>query len=307
MLITGGIGANGVVTSSCDIYDPATDTMSPTGSMIAPRCGHGLSVLLNGKVLVTGGLADYQNATTALVTALNTAQNTAELYDPATGIWTPVPGTMSVNRAGHSQTILGNGLVLLAGGMTGGFVNGGLWGSVQLPVMTTSCEFYDPQTNSISPANPMSVARAFHGASHLGNGDLLVSGGMVSSTSSGTVGATPSCERFNGSDWIGVGPLPIGVAFHTQFISPTTGKAVIQGGLAGNFGSPVGSAQAGEHDGAAFALLGNALGQNTLLSDHSPTFRGLHSATQLYDGSYLILGGAAGPNPLGTGYVYYAN
>ena len=37
---------------------------------------------------------------------------------------------MSSARAGHAQTVISNGLVLVSGGMTGGFTNAGLWGKV---------------------------------------------------------------------------------------------------------------------------------------------------------------------------------
>jgi hypothetical protein len=61
------------------------------------------TLLLDGRVLVAGG---GSNGTSA------------ELYDPATGTWSPT-GSMSVGRAGFTATRLADGRVLVAGGLCG--------------------------------------------------------------------------------------------------------------------------------------------------------------------------------------------
>jgi N-acetylneuraminic acid mutarotase len=71
------------------------------------RYGHTASVLTNGKVLVTGG----QNSGGYL--------NSAELYDPSTGVWT-VTGNMNYTRGWHRASVLTNGKVLVTGGDNGG-------------------------------------------------------------------------------------------------------------------------------------------------------------------------------------------
>src|SRR5262249_12374405 len=57
----------------------------------------------NGKVLVAGGI-NFSNTLSS-----------AELYDPATGLWTAT-GSMTTVRVGHTATLLPNGKVLVAGG-----------------------------------------------------------------------------------------------------------------------------------------------------------------------------------------------
>src|SRR5205807_2524467 len=70
----------------------------------APGYSGTATLLLNGKVLVAGGLS---------------AGSSAQLYDPTTGKWTAT-GPMASNRSSHTATSLLNGRVLVAGGSAGG-------------------------------------------------------------------------------------------------------------------------------------------------------------------------------------------
>src|SRR3989442_9366941 len=86
-LIVVGLAAIGIlpwVASSALADTPGGWTN--TGSMSMSRNGHTATLLPNGKVLIAGG---------------GTA--TAELYDPATGTFTPT-GTMSASRSLHIAT-----------------------------------------------------------------------------------------------------------------------------------------------------------------------------------------------------------
>ncbi|CAF1354433.1 unnamed protein product [Adineta steineri] len=74
----------------------------PTGNMINARRSHTVSVLLNGKVLVTGG-------------SDGSALYSAELYDPPTGTWTTTDD-MTNARFLHKASVLSNGKVLVTGG-----------------------------------------------------------------------------------------------------------------------------------------------------------------------------------------------
>jgi hypothetical protein len=69
--------------------------------MASARYYHTATLLPNGKVLIAGGH--------------NPSLATAEVYDPATGTWSPL-GSMSSLRTFHTATLLNNGKVLVSGG-----------------------------------------------------------------------------------------------------------------------------------------------------------------------------------------------
>jgi hypothetical protein len=113
VLIAGG--TDGGATASAELYDPITSTYTPTGSMIAKRYDHRATLLPNGKVLIAGG---YDSTLPGGADSLASA----ELYDPATGTFTAT-GSMSVERYSPTATLLPNGKVLIAGGVS--FLPGG--------------------------------------------------------------------------------------------------------------------------------------------------------------------------------------
>jgi len=57
VLIVGGMVENGVFLSSAELFDPATGRFSTTNKMQSCRVGHSATLLLNGTVLIAGGLA----------------------------------------------------------------------------------------------------------------------------------------------------------------------------------------------------------------------------------------------------------
>jgi hypothetical protein len=103
VLVAGGAVSNGNTTNSAELYDPAAGGNKSTGAMTVTRRDHTATLLLNGKVLVVGGLNGSQVVTSA------------ELYDPATGTWSTT-GAMRDQRALHTTTLLLDGKVLVAGG-----------------------------------------------------------------------------------------------------------------------------------------------------------------------------------------------
>jgi hypothetical protein len=158
VLIAGGMVENGIFLNSAELFDPAKGTFVATASMQSRRVGHSATLLPNGKVLIAGGLAGRVSEGGPGNVA------TTEIYDPATGRFTPGP-PMSTPRAGHAAVLLVNGKVLVAGGA--GPDEQGL----------TSAETYDPATNKWTATGSMLTARAARSAVVLKDGRVLVTGG----------------------------------------------------------------------------------------------------------------------------------
>jgi hypothetical protein len=131
--------------------------------MSVARVDHTATLLGNGLVLVAGGDG-------GVVNSLSLAS--AELYDPTTGRFTATGGMAQV-RASHTATLLGNGVVLVAGGSD----------VLTDPFLLANAELYDPTTGTFSSTGSMTAGRAGHTATLLANGKVLIAGGVGDSGS----------------------------------------------------------------------------------------------------------------------------
>ena len=77
--------------SSAEVYNPATNTFSPTGDMTTGRTGHTATLLLDGTVLITGGMSEINGGPLA----------SAEIYSPPVRI--PAPALFFLSGDGQSQ------------------------------------------------------------------------------------------------------------------------------------------------------------------------------------------------------------
>jgi N-acetylneuraminic acid mutarotase len=145
VLVAGGSGTPFAFLQSAELYDPASGTWSPTGSMLAAHEFHTATLLRNGSVLLVGG-------------------QTAELYDPASGTWSPT-GNPTIPRSSHTATLLADGRVLVVGGEEASHA--------ALP----GAELYDPSSGTWIDAGPVNIVRAWHSATLLDDGRVLIAGG----------------------------------------------------------------------------------------------------------------------------------
>lgn len=303
VLVAGGIqGAiYDTAASSAELFDPATGSFSPTGSMITGRDLHTATLLPNGKVLIVGGWNYFLhylsfaelydpatgtfNATTTYSTATrsnhtatllpngkvlivggaddSTYRTSAELYDPVLDTFTATVGSMTTGRAAHTATLLQNGKVLIAGGLgAAGYLS--------------SAELYDPVTDTFTPTTgSLSTARQNHTATLLHNGNVLIAGGYNGSYLASAEVYDPGNKTFSAA----AAPLATGRDLHTSTLLPN-GTVLIAGGERG-FRQAASSAE----------LYDPNIGTFSATSSSMVTSRYAHTATLLQGGRVLLAGG----------------
>ena len=91
-----------------EVWDPATSTFSPAGSIPgANRERFTATALADGGALIAGGCSDYDGCAAIF--------DSAEVWDPDTETFDPT-GSLAVARRTHTATALPDGRVLVVGG-----------------------------------------------------------------------------------------------------------------------------------------------------------------------------------------------
>jgi hypothetical protein len=146
----------GVLTLSSSAVAQVPGGFTGTGPMNSARYYHAATLLSDGRILITGGCNG------------NASLASAEIYDPATGMFVPA-GDMTAPRCTHTATLLLDGRVLIAGGFN------------------STAELYDPATGTFTRTGDMLNARVGHSATLLPDGRVLIAGGTVPSSPYPTV------------------------------------------------------------------------------------------------------------------------
>jgi hypothetical protein len=225
------------------------------GDMSVPRSGHTGTLLADGRVLVAGGTDD--------------STHSAELFDPSTGSFKPVSGSMVHTRMGHGAALFPDGKVLIVGG---GDLNG---------VLFQTAELFDPASQTFTATGDLRQVRSNASATLLPGGKILIAGGQ---DSQGTLLSTselydPATGTFNLT-----GNMLSPRAQHTATLL-TNGKVLMVGG-----GHGMNSAEIFDPNTGLFKSTGS-------LSEA----RTLHTATLLPSGKVLVLGGTNKMMPGGGG------
>jgi hypothetical protein len=168
---------------------------------------------------------------------------------------------MLVPEAYHTQTLLANGKVLLAGGIT---VNS--W-------IETSGFIYDPSTKAFSLAGNMTDSREYHTATLLNSGKVLIAGGY---DSNGNKLSTAELYDPSAGTFTTTGSMTDSRMDHTATLLGN-GKVLIAGGYNGTI---LASAKLYDPSTGTFTATGCM-----------STARALHTATLLQNGMVLIAGG----------------
>jgi len=297
VLITGGAGPNAIGLTSCEIYDPATNTFAGAAPMAAPRMGHATTLLADGRVLVSGGFATFQNGATNFLAALQSAQDTLEVYDPATDTWSATV-VMASPRAGHRHAVLPNGNVMIVSGISGGFTIP--FSTVAAPTYTATCEIFDVTLGTLGAGPTLVVGRGFFTVDRTPAG-LVVAGGNSAAGLFGSSLPTTSVEVLSAGTWSPTSPLAVGASFHASTAGPAGGFTV-HGGITDLLLLSATSAS-GDHDGTTFTP-GPDVGTNPGLPANPPVELALHTATPLGDGTWLLVGGTHNTIARSDGWIF---
>jgi hypothetical protein len=215
VLVAGG-EHDGRPVRTVERFDPRTGTWTAAAAMLDARTGHQAVALPGGRVLVTGGVV--------LTGRSRRATAYCEIFDPATGAWTPT-GELTTPRAGHTATVLPRGGVLVAGGDLTGVRADGTYSARSLD----SAERFDPGAGQWTPAARLPGPRTRHRAIALSTGSVLVVGGT---TGPGFTAGYRSVVVYDPAHdrWSATGGLTTG-RWATAVAELTDGRVVVTGGL----------------------------------------------------------------------------
>jgi hypothetical protein len=194
-----GSGGSVATLTPSELYDPTSGVWTSTGTESVPRWFHTATRLVDGRVLVVGGV------TTSAELA------TAELYDPGTGMWS-VTGSMTTARSRHTAVLLGDGRVLVQGGFG-----------------TSAPEIYDPSSGnwSVGSAPPGQV---FGGTLVLlGDGSALTAGGNDASLTGLNFTGTSARYQPMSDGWSSTGSLKVARSDHVASVLGD-GTVLVTGG-----------------------------------------------------------------------------
>ena len=268
ILLTGGGINSGTELGGVDgsratqVFDDAAGAFHRVGDLSSRHRSGAVAVLGDGSVFVSGG-----ETPSVPVTA-------AERYDPSSGQWTAA-GDMGTARRGHTATALQDGRVLLVGGCC----------DATGQALLGTAEIFDPVHGGFQPTGSLATARAFHTATLLPDGRVVITGGFddFAGTTASVEIFDPATGRFEPG-----GALQAPRTLHSAILL-TDGRVLVLGGQTASEATDVFDPAADHWD------IGPAL---------QPASK-LPTATLLSNGKVLVFGGEdAGGFPVSTAFLY---
>ncbi len=226
VLVTGGLskivtndvlGTVGSTLSSTEIWNPKTGLWTKGPNLTRPRVGHGMNLLPDGRVLISGGLT-YTNIIIIKVPAFT---NTCEIYNPKTNRISKTT-SMATARSLFTAETLADGRILVAGGVGGSITKKG--------TPLSQAEIFDAKTGKWTQVGLLSTARGLAASARLRDGRVVLLGGAAGTLDKPVPVA--ACEAFNPKtgQWQALAKLPSGRVAGTLVHQRAGGLALIGGG-----------------------------------------------------------------------------
>jgi N-acetylneuraminic acid mutarotase len=251
--------------TTIQVYDPSTSTWRTAKTLDSCYRGHEVATTPGGKVVLLGGQISRCGFTG------NLASSRVQVFDPVTNGLTELP-PMRQARNFFPVVSLPDGRIMVIGGRIG-------WNAQTNHLdFTSSVEVFDPRSNTWTELASMSVPRAYHTATLLNDGRVLVVGGADNSatevydprTNAWTTHASPFGIRYN----------------HTATLLPS-GDVLVAGGSDGNQHEYPEYYAISQANTAVFSARRNVWHAKAPL----PAPRHFHTATLDPDGRVLVVGG----------------
>lgn len=222
-LLVGGVDAKNVCTSSCEVYDPKTGKFTAVGSLTYKRTFHRAVLMNDGRVIVFGGFEDM-GAILSAQKALESGRRQTEIFNPTTNTWTAGP-LLRYGRGAPGVQDIGNGKILIIGGVVKGSF---------APDLSNTCEIYTMATNQVTYGPSIITRTAFMTTFQLPNNRVLVAGGDAGprdSIRNYRNIATKTCMIYSAArnSWTTIASLPVATSGGDAIIL-RDGTLVLAGG-----------------------------------------------------------------------------
>ncbi|MGZ6268344.1 MAG: Kelch repeat-containing protein [Candidatus Limnocylindrales bacterium] len=177
VLVAGGAttynGTRGTVANTAEVYNLRSNTWRSASSMSVARYAHATARLPDGRVLVAGGWALTTNTDPSLASA--------EIYDPASNVWTPT-GSLNDARGSLVMAALPDGRLLAVAGVDPSYH------------VLASTEIYGSKLGTWQRTGKLPVALERPAIGTLPDGRVVVAGGAVDA---GAGNVTAVCSIFS--------------------------------------------------------------------------------------------------------------